>query len=47
MSVLRWLLSPEAQELTTRLLYSPLPTRTAAAAARLLDSMTYEGKKMK
>lgn len=46
-SVLRWLLSPEAQELTTRLLYSPLPTRTAATAARLLDSMTYEGKKMK
>lgn len=45
--VLRWLLSPEAQELTTRLLYSPLPPRTAAAAIRQLDGITYEGKKMR
>ena len=46
-NVLRWLISPEAQELTTRLLYSPLPLSVSAVAARAIDGMTFDGKSIK
>lgn len=43
-SLLHWLIQPAAQEITTRVHYSPLPPATIECARTLLKSITYEGK---
>lgn len=45
--LLRWLLSPEAQSIAARLNYAPLPQEVATQARKLLDGVTYKGKKIK
>ena len=45
--VLRWLVGPEAQNKASQVQFSPLPTAVAARALELLDSVTYDGKRIK
>ena len=45
--VLRWLVSPEAQNLSERENFSPLPTAVAARALELLDGVTFGGKDLR
>ena len=44
--LLDWMLSPEAQALTTKVHYSPLPQSAVANAKTLLNSISFEGKKV-
>ncbi len=46
-ALLDWMLSPEAQELTTKVHYSPLPTEAVNTAKTLLNSATYNGDLIK
>lgn len=42
--LLRWMISPESQELTTKVHYSPLPTAAVTAAETILNSITFNGQ---
>ena len=44
LKLLDWMLSPEAQALTTKVNYSPLPQKAVENAKTLLKSVTYNGK---
>lgn len=44
--LLNWMTDPEAQEITTRVHYSPLPQSAVTHAKSLLQSVTYNGKKI-
>ena len=44
--LLDWMLSPEAQALTTKVHYSPLPQSAVANAKTLLNSISFEGKQV-
>ena len=44
--LLDWMLSPEAQALTTKVHYSPLPQTAVANAKTLLNSISFEGKQV-
>lgn len=44
--VLRWLASPEAQNIAAGMNYAPLPTEVAARTLEILDGVTYNGKKV-
>ena len=44
--LLNWMTDPEAQEITTRVHYSPLPQSAITHAKSLLQSVTYNGKKI-
>lgn len=41
--LLEWMLNPQAQNLTTKVHYSPLPEKAAFQAKALLQSVTYNG----
>lgn len=43
-NLLAWMLSPEAQNLPTKVHYSPLPPTAVEQARKLLTSVTYQGK---
>lgn len=45
--LLEWMLDTEAQSLTTKVNYSPLPQKAVENAKALLKSVTYNGKPMK
>lgn len=45
--LLSWMLSDEAQALTTKVHYSPLPASAVKNAQALLKSVTFNGKTMK
>ena len=45
-SVLRWLVSPEAQSRAAKERYAPLPLEVSAKALELLEGITYNGKKL-
>lgn len=42
--LLKWMLSPEAQALTVKVHYSPLPQAAVANAQQLIKSVTYNGQ---
>jgi len=42
--LLNWMLGTEAQSLTTKVHYSPLPQAAVENAKKILKSVTYEGK---
>lgn len=42
--LLKWMVSPESQELTTKVHYSPLPEKAVTAAKNILNSVTFNGK---
>lgn len=44
--LLNWMLSPEAQALTTKVHYSPLPQSAVNNAKALLNSVSFEGKQI-
>ena len=44
--LLDWMLSPEAQALTTKVHYSPLPKSAVDNAKALLNSISFEGKQV-
>lgn len=44
--MLVWLVSPEAQQIAVREHYAPLPVQVAARSMKLLDEVTYDGKKL-
>lgn len=44
LKLLDWMLSPEAQSLTGRVHYSPLPQSAVENAKKILKSVTYNGK---
>ena len=41
---LKWMLSPSTQEMTTTVHYSPLPLKAVAAANKIIDTATFNGK---
>ncbi len=45
--LLKWLISPEAQAITTRVQYSPLPQKAVDYAEEVLSQITYDGKSLK
>ena len=45
--LLEWLVSPESQAVTTQVQCSPLPQKAVEYAKRMLDKVTYDGKKLK
>ena len=45
-ALLNWMLSPEAQALTTKVHYSPLPQSAINNAKALLNSITFNGQKL-
>lgn len=42
--LLKWMISPESQELTTKVHYSPLPAAAVTAAQTILNSITFNGQ---
>jgi phosphate transport system substrate-binding protein len=44
LNLLNWLISPEAQEVTKNINYSPLPDKVVEKAKNVLKSVTYEGE---
>ncbi|HYX06923.1 MAG TPA: phosphate ABC transporter substrate-binding protein PstS [Bacteroidales bacterium] len=44
LKLLNWVLSPEAQKVTTKIHYSPLPQKAVELAKENLKSVTYDGK---
>lgn len=44
LELLNWMTNPQAQEITTRVHYSPLPQSAVANAKALLKSVTYNGE---
>lgn len=47
LDLLDWMTSPQAQEITTRVHYSPLPASAITNAKTLLKTITYKGKRLK
>ena len=45
--LLEWLVGPQAQAITTRVQYSPLPQKAVEYAKQVLGQITYGGKKLK
>lgn len=45
--LLKWMVSPTAQELTTKVHYSPLPVAAVTAANNILNSITFNGQPIK
>ncbi len=45
--LIRWLISSEAQDLTVKINYSPIPAEVAINANKILDSVTFNGKTLK
>ena len=45
--LLDWLVGPQAQAITTQVLYSPLPQKAVEYARQVLGQITYNGKKLK
>lgn len=45
--LLDWLVGPQAQAITTQVLYSPLPEKAVEYARQVLGQITYDGKKLK
>lgn len=46
-NLLKWMVSPAAQKLTTTVHYSPLPTAAVEAANKILASVSYKGQPIK
>lgn len=44
--LIKWMLGDQAQAMTTKVHYSPLPTNVASSALELLDQVTYNGAKL-
>ena len=44
--LLNWLISPQAQKMTTKVHYTPLPEKAVLQAQELLKTVTYEGKSL-
>ena len=42
--LLNWLTNPEAQDITTKVHYSPLPASTVKNAKQILKTITYNGQ---
>lgn len=45
--LLKWMVGAEAQALTTKVHYSPLPTKAVEAAVNILNSVTFNGQPIK
>lgn len=45
--LIKWMISPESQSLTTKVHYSPLPKAAVDAATTILNSITYNGQVVK